>query len=513
MSRPGSGSPCRNRTAASSTLRETKSRPGFLIPIPAATASASTPLTIPTCISPIKSTFAANVKRCASLSISTSRYPRNSSAESASTSSCILRLCSESPGRWEHRPASSPANPADPTSGCPTATSNPRPSHAPESDMQRMIIESRTGDLSLFDGRNQHNNGWFVVRSLVPAGATKNAIDWTISPNPLPGWKYTPVVHVSQVGYHPAQKKVAIIELDSADRNLEKVSIQRIAEDGTRQQALSGVANVWGKFLRYQYLQFDFSAVKTPGVYEVEYGNSRSQVFRIAPDVYQRGVWQPVLEYFLPVQMCHMRVEEQYRVWHGACHLDDARMAPVHYNHFDGYLQGPDTLTRFQPGVTIPGMNAGGWHDAGDDDLRIESQADEVSILARAYEAFGLDYDDTTVDESERIARIHQPDGKPDALQQIEHGVLTVLGSYRAMGRFYRGIITPTLHQYTMLGDESNSTDNLFYDSSLKSGDRTATRSGKPDDRLLFTEQNAGHEYKGIPALAACARVLKKLNT
>jgi len=74
-------------------------------------------------------------------------------------------------------------------------------------------------------------------------------------------------------------------------------------------------------------------------MYEVEYANSRSQVFRIAPDVYQRGAWQPVLEYFLPVQMCHMRVEEQYRVWHGACHLDDARMAPVNYNHFDGYLQ------------------------------------------------------------------------------------------------------------------------------------------------------------------------------
>ncbi|HMK22421.1 MAG TPA: glycoside hydrolase family 9 protein [Terriglobales bacterium] len=157
-------------------------------------------------------------------------------------------------------------------------------------------------------------------------------------------------------------------------------------------------------------------------------------------------------------------------------------------------------------------MNVGGWHDAGDDDLRIESQADEVSILARAYEAFGLDYDDTTVDESERIAKIHQPDGKPDALQQVEHGVLTVLGSFRAMGRFYRGIITPTLHQYTMLGDESNSTDNLFYDASLKSAERTATHSSKPDDRLLFTEQNAAHEYKGIAALAACGHVLKKYN-
>ena len=32
---------------------------------------------------------------------------------------------------------------------------------------------------------------------------------------------------------------------------------------------------------------------------------------------------------FLPVQMCHVRVNERYRVWHDACHLDDARMAPV----------------------------------------------------------------------------------------------------------------------------------------------------------------------------------------
>ena len=388
----------------------------------------------------------------------------------------------------------------------------PRLSVAPESNEQRMIIESRTGDLSLFDGRNKHNNGWFVVCSLVPAGATKHAIDWTISANAIPGWMYTPVVHVSQVGYHPAQKKVAIIELDNHDEDIRKVSVTLIAENGTRQEALSGTPKTWGKFLRYKYLQFDFSSVKKPGMYEVDYGDSHSQVFRIAPDVYQRGVWQPVLEYFLPVQMCHMRVEEQYRVWHGACHLDDARMAAINYNHFDGYIQGPETLTRFHSGETIPGMNVGGWHDAGDDDLRIESQADEVSILARAYEAFGLDYDDTTIDESERIAKIHQPDGKPDALQQVEHGILTVLGSYRAMGRFYRGIITPTLHQYTMLGDESNSTDNLFYDASLKPGERTATHSGNQDDRFLFTEQNAAHEYKGIAALAACGRVLRKFN-
>lgn len=390
--------------------------------------------------------------------------------------------------------------------------SGQRLSVAPEIEAQRLTIESRTGDLQLLDGRNKHNNGWFVVRSLVPAGATTGAIDWLISPHAIPGWKYSPVVHVSQVGYHIAQKKIAIVELDRTDSGDDTISVKRVAENGELEDALSGKPSPWGEFLRYHYLRFDFSSVTKPGLYVIDYRNFRTQTFTISADVYKRGVWQPVLEYFLPVQMCHMRVEEQYRVWHGACHLDDARMAPVSYNHFDGYLQGPDTLTKFKSGETVPGMNVGGWHDAGDDDLRIESQADEVSILASAYETFGLDYDDTTIDETSGIARIHQPDGKPDVLQQVEHGALTLLGSYQSMGRFYRGIITPTLPQYTMLGDETNSTDNLLYDGSLKAGERTATHSGNPDDRWLFTERNAGHEYKGIAALAAAGRVLKEFD-
>jgi hypothetical protein len=83
-----------------------------------------------------------------------------------------------------------------------------------------------------------------------------------------------------------------------------------------------------GSFLRYNYLKFDFSSVKEEGLYLIKYGNEQSQPFRIASDVYKRNVWQPTLEYFLPVQMCHMRVNEKYRVWHGLCHMDDALMAP-----------------------------------------------------------------------------------------------------------------------------------------------------------------------------------------
>jgi endoglucanase len=387
-----------------------------------------------------------------------------------------------------------------------------RLSVAPEVEAQRLIIESHKSDLQLLDGRNKHNNGWFVVRSLVPANTTTAAIDWAISPHAIPGWKYDPVVHVSQVGYHPKQKKVAIVELDSDDTAKDLCHLKRIAEDGGFEEILTLAPTRWGKFLRYQYLKFDFSQVQKPGMYVAEYRNFRSQPFQISADVYKRGIWQPVIEYFLPVQMCHMRVEQQYRVWHGACHLDDARMAPTDYNHFDGYRQGSRTLGRVQPGETVSGLNAGGWHDAGDDDLRIESQADEVSILGSAYEAFDLNYDDTTVDESLRLTKIHQPDGKPDVLQQVEHGVLTILGSYRGLGRLYRGIIVPTLPQYVLVGEETNSTDNLFYNAALRPDERTATHSGKLDDRLVFTEENPAHEYKGIAALAIAGRVLQKEN-
>ena len=160
-------------------------------------------------------------------------------------------------------------------------------------------------------------------------------------------------------------------------------------------------------------------------------------------DVYKRQV----LEYFLPVQMCHMRVNEKYRVWHGHCHADDARMAPTSLNHIDGYSQGPSTLCKYKSGDAVPGLDCGGWHDAGDFDLRVESQAGESYILALAYECFGVDWDETTIDQKNHLVEIHQPDGKNDILQQVEHGLLSVVGAYKALGRLYRGIIANGLRQ------------------------------------------------------------------
>ena len=364
----------------------------------------------------------------------------------------------------------------------------------PDDPYSKVTIESLTGDLKLYDGRMNHNNGWFVLRSEIAAGVTKGAVKWIITPNVVEDWIYKPVIQTSQIGYHPAQDKEAIIELDIRDNSRKAAQLVRIDAEGEKVVKTINPSE-WGKFLRYNYLKVNFTDVKQSGIYQIKYGDSSSPIFRIDETVYDRGVWQPVLEYFLPVQMCHMRVAEKYRVWHDACHMDDAQMAPAH-NHIDGYDQKPG-LSKYKAGEVVPGVNIGGWHDAGDFDLRIESQAGETYILALAYEAFRPDLDVTSIDQINRVTEIHQADGKNDMLQQVENGALSVVSSYLALGRLYRGIITNNLRQYVLLGDAAAMTDGKI---------------GNEDDRWIFTEDNPSREMSTAAQLAAASRVLREFN-
>jgi hypothetical protein len=363
---------------------------------------------------------------------------------------------------------------------------------APECDEQRLTFEVVKGsDLVLLDGRERHSNGWFVVRGRLEG----TVLDWRVTANVVPGFRTEPVLQLSQVGYRPRQPKWAVVELDPADSKRLPLELFRVSERGL-ESVWSREPEEWGRFLRFHYLRLDFSDLAEPGMYLLRYGNTESSVFQIGENVYDRHVWQPTVDTFLPVQMCHMRVVENYRVWHGACHLDDARMAPVDHNHFDGYLQGEETLCPFQPGEMVPGLNVGGWHDAGDYDLRVESQASTVHGLALAYEQFDLDYDNTTVDQQSRLVELQKPDGIPDVIQQVEHGALSIVGGYKALGRLYRGIIEPSLEQYVHLGDAATQTDNVPSD----------------DDRWVFTEQNPRRDLEVAAALAAASRVLKPWN-
>lgn len=364
----------------------------------------------------------------------------------------------------------------------------------PDDRSQRLTVESLTGDLKLFDGRMNHNNGWFVLRSEIAPGMTKGAVRWLITPAVDETWRYPAVIQTSQVGYLPQQPKRVVIETDKRETSVGNVRLVRIGADGEI-VVRETPAQVWGQFLRYRYLTADFSDVTEPGLYQVRYGKSQSSVFRIASDVYERGVWQPVVEYFLPVQMCHVRVAEKYRVWHDACHLDDALMAHVG-NHIDGYDQRPG-LSKYKEGEQVPGVNIGGWHDAGDFDLRVESQAGEAYILALAYEQFRPNIDVTAIDHKRHHVEIHEPDGKNDILQQVENGALTVVRSYQALGRLYRGIICSTLRQYAMLGDAAAMTDGVM---------------GNEDDRWIFTEDNPMRTLSTAAQLAGAARTLRGFN-
>jgi len=364
----------------------------------------------------------------------------------------------------------------------------------PDDPYSRLTIETLGTDLKLYDGRMNHNNGWFVLRSEIPAGATKEAVKWIITPSIVEGWRYAPVIQTSQVGYHPAQKKVAVLELDAREEAQGSARLFRIAEQG-EQEVMELVPVAWGKFLRYNYTTLDFSGVSKAGLYKIRYRDSESTIFRIGEDVYERGVWQPVIEYFLPNQMCHMRVSEKYRVWHDACHLDDALMA-LPENGIDGYNQEPG-LSPYAPLSHVPGVAVGGWHDAGDLDLRIESQSGESYILAMAYEQFCPQLDVTSIDFEKRITEIHQADGRNDILQQVENGALSVVAAYKALGRPYRGIISSNLRQYVILGDAAAMTDGI---------------PGNKDDRWIYTENNPGRDLATAANMAGTYRALKGFN-
>ena len=379
---------------------------------------------------------------------------------------------------------------------------------AADDPLARIKITSETGAISMYDGRNRAQNGWFVLRTLIPSGKTEGAVVWHIRPDVIPNWTRPPMVAHSQVGYPPNLAKVAIIELDPKYNAPKTARVLRLGEDGSYRQVFEGPISESTPWLRYAYPKFDFSSVKDPGLYVIEYAGQRTEPFPIAKDVYSK-TWQSTLDGFLAVEMDHVSVREGYRLWHGVSHLDDARQAPPNTRHFDGYAMGPNLNSPFQAGEHIPGLNVGGWFDAGDYDNIAPSQYAVIQNLALAYNTFNLKWDELTVDEQARSVEMHRPDGVPDAVQQVKHGILQVLAQIKAVGHPFMGIIEPDLREYTHLGDAASQTDGRIYSPKLGSLEVDGNFSGVADDRWAFTTKSAGLQYGAAASLAAAARVLK----
>ena len=410
------------------------------------------------------------------------------------------------------RPGLFPRNPNGPMATDGSGDPQPMASGArsvtlsPEDPKTRVTITANA-PLALYDARNRAQNGWFVVRSMIAAGAKEDAVVWHVRPNVIPGWTRAPVVSFNQAGYTPQRGKVALIELDPNFKAPAEATLVKLTDSGEK-AVFSAPVQPRGKFLRYNYAAFDFSSVREPGVYAISYAGQTTNPFPIAADAYSR-IWQPSLDTYLPVQMDHMTVREQYRVWQRASHLDDAVQAPPNHVHFDGYRMGPNLDSPFKPGEHIPGLAVGGFQDAGDYDIQTPQNAQVVRDLVWTRELFGLDWDETSVDEKAREVEIRKPDGAPDALQQVRHGVVQLLAQYKVFGHSIVGIIDPKLRQYAHLGDAGSQTDGKLYDAALGPNEVRGDHSGVPDDRWAFTTAYPANDLMVAGSLASASRALK----
>jgi endoglucanase len=382
---------------------------------------------------------------------------------------------------------------------------------APEDPERRISIKAVSGELQLLDGRNLAQNGWFIVRSLLAIRTTGKVAEWVVTPNVVPNWTRPPVIGFSQVGYLPSQKKVAVIELDAHDTPLATASLFEVTAEGAPVERMKTKVQAWGPYLRYKYVTADFTGARNPGLYYIQYGRQKTETFPIGPNVLDT-IWHATADVWFPVQMDHMMVNEAYRVWHGLPHMDDALQAPLNFQQFDGYRMGASTDTKYKPLERIPGLAVGGWFDAGDFDIQGGSHASTVTGFVDIWETFAPRRDQTFIDQATRFVDIHRPDGKPDVLQQIEHGALAIAAQYRSIGQLNQGIVDSQLHRYHHLGDASTQTDNLVYDPTLKPFQVEGNRSGTMDDRFVFTTHQPFLQYSGIGSLAAASRALRGYN-
>ena len=378
---------------------------------------------------------------------------------------------------------------------------------------ERMIsISCDDAELKLYDGRILAQNGWFVLRSVLPKGKTGKVMTWNVEPHAIDGWTREPNIGFSQIGYIPEQPKVAVIELDKSVAPLPTASLMRINADGKTEQVYQGSIQPWGPYYKYNYVKFDFSEVRDPGVYFIQYGQTKTNDFLIDEHVYDK-ITDATTDVWVPIHMNHMYVNEGYRTWHGEPFKEGYLQAPES-DHFDLHRQGATTDTKYKPLELIPGLNIGGFFDAGDFDIETGSNINVVQNFIRTWELFKPQRDETFVSQQQRYVDLHRPDGVPDILQFIEHGTLNLVAQAEQIGHMASTLSNSILDNYHHLGDAASITDGLHYDPSLKPYEVSADgkRSGTPDDMWAFTTRNPSLDFQAATMFAAASRALKGYN-
>ena len=399
---------------------------------------------------------------------------------------------------------------------------------APEDDLYNIKINSKSGELEMYDGRNRAQNGWFVLSNPLQSGKAGDVVvDWDITPTLQENWVKQPNIGFSQAGYIPTGTKFSVIELDKYDTDYVKTAqVIKVNADGSQEVAHTGTVAAPVAWRRYQRVVYNFSEVKETGMYFIRYGDQDTEVFPIDDSVYD-FTWQSAISQFMVVQMDHIEVREADRVWHAPTHMDDGMTSRyTGRSWFDGATEGGTVMPQAMrdkglvPDQVVEGLNKGGFFDAGDFDIQTARNTGVVRDLYRLSEGLDNlgDYDQVSVtwdDETGGVAEMHKPDGVPDSIQMFIHGVKWLKAQYDVFGLIGGYMELRTLRQYTHLGDPATDGDGYFYspdlgENEIKEIDGKAY-SGKYDDRVLLTVSSGGvaNALSNLDSFAAAAYLAK----
>jgi len=265
---------------------------------------------------------------------------------------------------------------------------------------------------------------------------------------------------VNQVGWDPADRKRAIVATSFFPDDLKAARFSVVDEAGHNSRAgrlrpvgrvHEGYSDDWGSY----YWQADLSPLARAGRYrlvaEADGVEARSPEFEIAPRVALERTGELAYRLYY-VQRCGVEVPG----WHGACHMDDARLPDG--SHLD---------------VT------GGWHDAGDYNKWMYPEGPLLAVyaLGSAYEAHPEFFD----------AMDRDGNGRPDVLDEMLWGAEFLCKMRRPEGGLYGSVTTG----WSYWGAPGMETDGI---------------AGTPDDRPIKDEHPAA-EFAAA-GLAMGARLL-----
>lgn len=217
-------------------------------------------------------------------------------------------------------------------------------------------------------------------------------------------------IHVDQIGYRPADRKVAVISdpqtgFNASDTYVPGATLE-LRDATTSNIVFTGPAVAWNGGATHaqsgdKCWWFDFSSVTTPGMYVVYDATNvrQSYPFEIGTAVYNDALWHAQRVFYY--QRCGVA---KTAACAGAAYSD----SPCHV----GNLQDLTSRSVSNPVQATERDMSGGWHDAGDYNKYTNFTYVPVHFLLDAYEqapaAFG---DANNIPES--------GNGTPDILDEV----------------------------------------------------------------------------------------------